>query len=160
MNFEQCRLLQENDLNYLFLERRHNKCLLSPRVFSMNKMRFFYLLISLFLPLSLEALAFSKPETHYYGGNFKDSEENPIVVELTTNGTEVTGRYFYQKYGKDILLWGKKLPDNTLELTEGPKNAPSGFWTIQFSMAKGEQFGEQTATTSTEGMFSKSESAV
>lgn len=43
----------------------------------------------------------------------------PIVVELnTTQQDEVTGRYFYEKYHRDLELSGS-LQDSTLNLVEG-----------------------------------------
>lgn len=45
--------------------------------------------------------------------------KTPIVVELdTTQPDEVTGRYFYEKYRRDLPLSGT-LQDSTLSLTEG-----------------------------------------
>ncbi|VVQ21278.1 hypothetical protein PS925_04933 [Pseudomonas fluorescens] len=45
--------------------------------------------------------------------------KTPIVVELnTTQPDEVTGRYFYEKYHRDLPLSGA-LQDSTLTLTEG-----------------------------------------
>ncbi|WP_242208253.1 MULTISPECIES: hypothetical protein [unclassified Pseudomonas] len=45
--------------------------------------------------------------------------KTPIVVELnTTQPDEVTGRYFYEKYHRDLALSGS-LQDSTLSLVEG-----------------------------------------
>ena len=45
--------------------------------------------------------------------------KTPIVVELnTTQPDEVTGRYFYEKYHRDLALSGS-LQDSTLNLVEG-----------------------------------------
>lgn len=45
--------------------------------------------------------------------------KTPIVVELdTTQQDEVTGRYFYEKYHRDLALSGS-LQDSTLNLVEG-----------------------------------------
>lgn len=45
--------------------------------------------------------------------------KTPIVVELNTqNPDEVTGRYFYEKYHRDLALSGS-LQDTTLTLVEG-----------------------------------------
>lgn len=66
--------------------------------------------------ISLFSVAHAEDGPRVFTGTLGKS---PIVVELNTaQHDEVTGRYFYEKYHRDLALSGS-LQDNTLSLVEG-----------------------------------------
>ena len=82
----------------------------------------------------LVALVLFAAEPKVYTGSI--GKNLRVIVELSTDGANVSGRYVYAKHGKDIALNGTKNATG-VTLLEGPAGASTGTWTLDASGRKG-----------------------
>ncbi|HSQ18916.1 MAG TPA: DUF3298 domain-containing protein [Blastocatellia bacterium] len=76
------------------------------------------------LGLAQSTSAQSAPVTKIYRGAVGNSH---LQMTLTFNGSNITGKYSYDRVGEDIKVTGRLGPEGKLELTEfGAKNKPTG----------------------------------